>query len=92
MYYAETLKKCGVEEMYLYLIAEIDDAFSQVLCVTNYFTKVFSPEGEYYRNYWSKFNACIQVVSPKTLLENARLRNSTFMDIIKKDSLRHETI
>ncbi|WP_375676599.1 MULTISPECIES: ATP-binding protein [unclassified Bartonella] len=92
MYYAKTLKEYGVGEMYLYLIAEIDDAFSQILCFTNHFTKVFSPEGEYYRNYWPYFNACIQVVSPKTLLENAKLRNSTFMDIIKKDSLRHKKI
>ncbi|PIT67857.1 ATP-binding protein [Bartonella tribocorum] len=92
MYYAETLQQWGVGEIYLYLIAEIDDAFSKVLCVTNHFTKIFSPEGEYYRNYWSEFNACIQVVSPRTLLENAKLRNSTFMDIIKKDSLRHRSL
>ncbi|WP_375656686.1 hypothetical protein [Bartonella sp. CM120XJJH] len=91
MYYAQTLQKAGVTEMYLYLIAEVDDPYEKVLLITNNFTKVFSPEGKYYRCYWSEFNACVQVMSLRTILSNAKLRNSTFMDIIKKDLLYHRS-
>ncbi len=82
MYYAQTLQRAGVTEMYLYLIAEVDDPYEKVLLITNNFTKVFSPEGKYYRCYWSEFNACVQVMSLCTILNNAKLRNNTFMDII----------
>ncbi|WP_375621333.1 ATP-binding protein [Bartonella sp. AA97HXZ] len=91
MYYAETLQSAGVKEMYLYLIAEVDDAYEKVLLVTNNFTKIFSPEGKYYRRYWPTLNACVHVISLHTILSNAKSRNSTFMNIIKQDLLCHRS-
>lgn len=87
--YARILKEYNINEIYLYLIAEIDDDFAYTLRDTNHFIEVFSQEGRCYQGSLSVGNAFVQVISPSAVIGNAKARNSTFMDIIKKDSLRH---
>ncbi|WP_375623287.1 ATP-binding protein [Bartonella sp. TT119HLJHH] len=89
--YARVLKTYGVNEIYLYLIAEIDDDFAYTLLDTNHFIEVFSQEGKCYQGSLSMGNAFVQVISPNAVIGNAKARNRTFMDIIKKDLLHHRS-
>lgn len=82
--YASQLKQSGVEQIYLYLIAEVDDIFRAMLTGSNRgFNRVFSQEGELYQRSYDDVNAYIQIVSPKALIADARARNKTFIDMIR---------
>jgi hypothetical protein len=82
--YASQLKQSGVEQIYLYLIAEVDDKFRTMLTGSNRgFNRVFSQEGELYQRSYDDVNAYIQIVSPKALIADARARNKTFIDMIR---------
>ena len=81
--YTVQLFGAGVKELYLYLIAEIDDKFRTSLTGKDNFTKIFSHQGEVYQNSYPKFNAYIQIISPDAIIADAAARNKTFLDIIK---------
>jgi Histidine kinase-, DNA gyrase B-, and HSP90-like ATPase len=81
--YADTLSKKGIDELYLYLVASVDEQFRSNLVNLYKFTKVFSQEGEIYHGTLSNVNAYIQIVSPKALIADARARNKTFIDMIR---------
>lgn len=81
--YTVQLFGAGVKELYLYLIAEIDDKFRTSLTGKDNFTKIFSHQGEVYQNSYPKFNAYIQIISPDAIFADAAARNKTFLDIIK---------
>lgn len=81
--YCTQLYEAGIKELYLYLIAEIDDKFRLQLTSERLFKKVFSHEGEIYQNSYNDFNAYIQIISPNAIISDANARNKTFLDIIK---------
>ena len=84
--YAKKLQESGIKELYLYLIASVDDNFRDNLVNLYKFTKVFSQDGEIYQGSLNNLNAHIQIVSPKALIADAKARNKTFIDIVKKNS------
>ncbi|NBV06400.1 MAG: hypothetical protein EBS06_04075 [Proteobacteria bacterium] len=81
--YSVQLYGAGVKELYLYLIAEIDDKFRIQLVSKEGFKRIFSHEGEVYQNSYPDFNAYIQIISPNAIIADANARNKTFLDIIK---------
>ena len=82
--YASQFKQSGVEQIYLYLIAEVDDTFRAMLTGSNRgFNRVFSQAGELYQRSYDDVNAYIQIVSPKALIADARARNKTFIDMVR---------
>ena len=85
--YSVQLYNAGIKELYLYLIAEIDDKFRIQLTSKEGFKKVFSQEGEIYQNSYNDFNAYIQIISPNAIIADANARNKTFLDIIIKSKL-----
>ena len=82
--YSSQLYDAGIKELYLYLIAEIDDKFKRVMISERGFNKVFSHEGEVYQRSYDDINAYIQIISPDAIIADAAARNKTFLDIIKK--------
>jgi len=81
--YADTLSKNGIDELYLYLVASVDEKFRNNLVNLYKFTKMFSQDGEIYHGSLSNVNAYIQIVSPRALISDAKARNKTFIDMIK---------
>jgi hypothetical protein len=81
--YADTLSKNGIDELYLYLVASVNEQFRNNILNLYKFTKLFSQEGEIYHGALSNVNAYIQIVSPKALIADARARNKTFIDMIR---------
>lgn len=84
--YADQLQKAGINELYLYLIASVDDKFRNNLTNLFKFTKIFSQDGEIYQGALNNLNAYIQIMSPKALIADAKARNKTFIDIIRKNN------
>ena len=62
------LHKKGIKELYLYLIADVDDKFREQLTIQHDFKKIFSQDGEVYQHSYPEYNAYIQVVSPKAII------------------------
>ncbi|WP_332061127.1 ATP-binding protein [Bartonella sp. CB74] len=92
-HYSKVLTDYGVNEMYMYLISEIDNAFEDELRTTYGFAPIFSPKGKIYqRSYLPHRNAHIQVMSLEAVIENAKARNHTFMEVINKDLSRQLSI
>lgn len=83
--YANQLQKAGIDELYLYLIASVDDKFRNNLTNLFKFTKIFSHDGEIYQGALNNLNAYIQIMSPKALIADAKARNKTFIDIVRKN-------
>jgi hypothetical protein len=81
--YCTQLYAAGIKELYLYLLAEIDDKFRLQLTSERLFKRVFSHAGEVYQNSYNDFNAYIQIISPDAIIADAAARNKTFLDIIK---------
>lgn len=90
--YADLLSKSGITEIYLYLIASIDDDFRVILRGRN-FVKIFSQDGDVYQGTFGgdNLNAYIQIVSPKALISDAKARNKTFLDFIINKQKIHNT-
>ena len=86
--YADILSKNGIDELYLYLIASIDEQFKNNLINLYKFTKVFSQDGEIYHGTLNNVNAYIQIVSPKALIADARARNRTFIEMVKGQTIK----
>jgi len=84
--YADQPQKAGINELYLYLIASVDDKFRNNLTNLFKFTKIFSQDGEIYQGALNNLNAYIQIMSPKALIADAKARNKTFIDIIRKNN------
>ena len=82
--YSSQLYDAGIKELYLYLIAKIDDKFRRVIISERGFNKIFSHEGEVYQRSYDHINAYIQIISPDAIIADAAARNKTFLDIIKK--------
>ena len=89
--YAKVLSTNGINELYLYLIAKIDDEFSDNLINLYKFVRVFSQDGEVYQGALNNVNAYIQIVSPKALISDAKARNQTFLDFIINKQKIHNT-
>jgi len=81
--YAKILANAGVDQIYLYLVAKIDDNFRSTLVDIHNFKRVFSQKGEVYQGAFSALNAYIQVLSPEAIIADARARNQTFIDMVR---------
>ena len=78
--YAQRLKGSGINEIYLYLIAKIDDDFRSMLISSKEgFTRIFSQQGEVYHRSYNDVNAYIQVISPDALIADAKARNNILL-------------
>ena len=89
--YSAQLSDAGIKELYLYLIAEIDDKFRRQLVSKEGFKKIFSHEGEVYQRSYDDNNAYIQIISPNVIIADAAARNKTFLEIIKNFKKIKET-
>lgn len=74
-----------IEEVYGYLITDVDDDLSERL-LNNRFTQLFSTERPIYHNFYERLGISIFVVSAKTLIYDAESRNRIFLNIIKKQN------
>lgn len=88
--YATQLKNEGVQEIYCYLIANIDDKFKNDIIIDDY-NKLFSQEGEIWQKYFEKINTLFHIMSPKALISDAKARNQTFLDFIINKQKIHNT-
>lgn len=75
----------NIEEVYGYLITDVDKKLSDRLIGDGY-TPLFSLEAPIYHRYYDKMGISIYVVSAQTLINDAEARNKVFLDIIKKQS------
>ncbi|MFQ6600329.1 ATP-binding protein [Flavobacterium sp. C3NV] len=75
----------NIQEVYGYLITDIDDKLSERLIGDGY-TPLFSSEAPIYHRYYDKMGISIYVVSIKTLIYDAEARNKVFLDIIRKQT------
>jgi hypothetical protein len=74
-----------VEEVFAYLITDIDTNLSERLEVDGY-SKLYSHDHPIYHRYYDKLETSIFVVSARTLIADAEARNKIFLDIIRKQS------
>ena len=74
-----------IEEVYGYLITDVDDKLADRLIGDGY-TPLFSKEAPIYHRYYDKMGISIYVVSAKTLIYDAEARNKVFLDIIRKQN------
>ncbi|WP_073172155.1 hypothetical protein [Chryseobacterium vrystaatense] len=74
-----------IDEVYGYLITDIDTKFSEVLLQDD-FVPLFSSEHPIYHRNYDKIGVSVFVVSAKTLVYDAEARNKTFLDIIRKQA------
>lgn len=88
--YSKKLFDSGIKELYLYLFAEINDDFRDILQNQLKFTKICSHDGEVWHNSYLDRNSYIQIISPNAIIADANARNKTFLDIIKKSKITQE--
>ncbi|PWN65053.1 hypothetical protein C1631_020825 [Chryseobacterium phosphatilyticum] len=74
-----------IDEVYGYLITDVDTKFSEVLLQDD-FVPLFSSEHPIYHRNYDKIGVSVFVVSAKTLVYDAEARNKTFLDIIRKQA------
>lgn len=74
-----------IEEVYGYLITDIDEKLSERLIGDGY-TPLFSLQAPIYHRHYDKMGISIYVVSAKTLIYDAEARNKVFLDIIRKQT------
>lgn len=74
-----------IQEVYGYLITDVDKEFSEALKEDD-FVAMYSSENPIYHKYYDKLDISIFVVSVKTLVYDAEARNKMFLEIIKKNS------
>lgn len=74
-----------IEEVYGYLITDIDSKLADRLAGDGY-TPLFSSEAPIYHRYYDKMGISIYVVSAKTLIYDAEARNKVFLEIIRKQA------
>ncbi len=84
--YANSFK--GAEKLnnvWYYLITNIGDDFEQKL-KNDDFKLLFSTREKIYFKYYEKLSLYLYVISAEEVISNARARNKTFLDIIKKEN------
>jgi hypothetical protein len=75
----------NIEEIYGYLVTEVDEKLADRLIGDNYIP-LFSVDAPIYYRYYDKIGVSVFVVSAKTLICDAEARNKVFLDIIKKQA------
>lgn len=85
--YSKYIAESGINEIYCYLIINLDDKTRTILEGRNYI-KIFSQgNGEIWQNKIGNINSYVQIISPNAIIADANARNKTFLDIIKKSKL-----
>jgi len=76
----------NVETIWGYIVTTIDDKFKRTLDITDGYIPLFSKDKDFraYYYYYGKGNAHIYVLDLDVVLSDAKLRNQTFMDLIKQ--------
>lgn len=84
--YATKFKEAQkLNNVWYYLITKIDDDFKTALKGDN-FKLLFSTDEKIYFNYYDTLSLYLYVMSIESLLLDAKARNKTFIDIIKKNT------
>jgi len=77
--------KENVEEIFAYLITDVDEKLAERLTNDDY-RPLFSTDQPIYHRFYSTLGISIYVIGVKTLIEDALARNKVFLDIIKKQN------
>ena len=84
--YVEAFRnKEKVEEIWAFLITDIDSKFEDRLRKDDY-TPLFSTSSPIFHRFYNKLGISIYVVNARTLILDAEARNKVFLEIIKKQS------
>lgn len=84
--YVEAFKaKENIDEIFAFLITDIDDKLSSRLRKDDY-TPLFSLETPIFHRFYKELGISIYVISASTLIKDAEARNKVFLDIIRKQS------
>jgi len=78
-------KKENIEEIWAYLITDIDDKLAERLRNDDY-TPLFSTIAPIFHRFFKDLGISIYVIDAKTLISDAESRNRVFLDIIRKKS------
>ena len=77
--------KENVEEIFAYLITDVDEKLAERLVGDDY-KPLFSTEQPIYHRFYGTLGISIYVIGVKTLIEDAYARNKVFLDIFKKQN------
>ncbi|MDX2190783.1 MAG: ATP-binding protein [Bacteroidota bacterium] len=84
--YVEAFKsKENIEEIFAFLITDIDDKLADRLKKDDY-TPLFSLNAPIFHRFYKELGISIYVISAKTLIIDAEARNKVFLEIIRKNS------
>lgn len=72
-----------IQEIYGYLITDIDNDFAETLLEDD-FVAIYSSQHPIYHKYYDKLDISIFVIGVKTIIYDAEARNKVFLDIIRK--------
>lgn len=78
-------KKENIEEIWAYLITDVDDKLAERLRNDDY-TPLFSTVAPIFHRFYKDLGISIYVIDAKTLISDAESRNRVFLDIIRKKS------
>ena len=82
--YAESIKESeNLNNIWYYLITNVDDDFEKEL-KNDDFKLLFSTREKIYFKYYENLSLYLYVMSEEEFISNARARNKTFLDIIRK--------
>lgn len=85
-------QKEKIEEIFGFLVTEIDDKLEERLKIEGY-TRLFSNDAPIYHRYYdAPLSASIYVLCANTLIADAEARNKVFLDIIRKQSKLNEIL
>lgn len=78
----------NIDYIWGYIITTIDDNFKQTLDIRDHMHPLFtkSDDSRAYYEFFEKINAHIYVLDLETIASDAKLRNSTFLEIIKQEN------
>lgn len=77
-----------VQTVYGYIITKIDDAFAKTIELDDRFIELMTEDSDnrIYYGYLKKVNAHVYIADIEVIINNAKLRNETFIKILKKHS------
>ncbi len=81
-------QKERIEEVFAFLITDIDDKLAARLRKDDY-TPLLSMENPMFHRFYKDAGISIYVISARALIKDAEARNKVFLDIIKKQSKIH---
>jgi hypothetical protein len=82
--YATAFKaKENIEEVFAFLITDVDEKLSKRLTIDGY-NPLFSLDEPVYHRFFDKIGLSIYVISATSLVKDAEARNKVFLDIIRK--------